>query len=277
MAPSSESPPDASRNAGGAPLAHDRAGPRGGLPLLLLHAGVGDQRMWEPVWGSLIAAHDVVRVDLRGYGESSSRPDGLLDPVADVTLTLRRLGVARCHVVGASYGAGVAVELVLSAPDRVASLVLSAPGGALIAEATDQLRAFFAAERSALAAGDLDAAVEANLVTWVDGPGRGPLEVDHGVREAVRAMQRRSFELTADWGDVQEVELDPPALERLPEVRVPTTVLLGDLDLDAIGDAGRRVVQEVTGERLVEWPDVAHLPSMERPDDFVSLVERHLA
>lgn len=263
-------------------LAHDRAGPRGGEPLLLLHAGVADRRMWDPVWAGLTAAHDVVRVDLRGYGESSVRPTGPLDPVADVVAVLRDLGVNRCHVVGASYGAGVAVELALTAPDLVASLVLSAPGGSLIAEATDQLRTFFGAERSALAAGDLDAAVEANLVTWVDGPSRGPLEVDAAVRGAVRVMQRRAFEVTADWDDLDEAELDPPALERLTEVRVPTTVLVGGLDVDAIGDAGRRVVHgtpgaaAVPGARLVEWADVAHLPSMERPDDFVALVGQHL-
>jgi len=251
--------------------------------VLLLHAGVADRRMWDPVWAGLTATHDVVRVDLRGHGESSARPAGSLDPVADVVAALRALDVTRCHVVGASYGAGVAVELALSAPDLVRSLLLSAPGGALIAEATDQLRTFFGAERSALAAGDLDAAVEANLVTWVDGPSREPLDVDAGVREAVRVMQRRAFEITAGWDDLDEAELDPPALERLPEVRVPTTVLIGGLDVDAIADAGRRVVHGspgapgVPGARLVEWADVAHLPSMERPDDFVALVTQHLA
>lgn len=244
--------------------------------MLLLHAGVADRRMWDPVWGGLTSSHDVVRVDLRGYGESSTRPDGPLDAVDDVVLTLRALDVPRCHVVAASYGAGVAVELALRAPDVVASLLLCAPGGELILEATDQLRTFFRAERAALEAGDLDAAVEANLVTWVDGPARRPLEVDAGVREAVRMMQRRAFELTADWDDVPEVELEPPALERLGEVTVPTTVLLGGLDVDAIDCAGRHVVQQVAGARLVEWPDVAHLPSMERPDDFVALVAQHV-
>jgi len=52
---------------------------------------------------------------------------------------------------------------------------------------------------------------------------------------------RRAFEVTADWGDIQESELDPPALERLADIRVPTLALLGGLDLDAIHDAARRI------------------------------------
>ena len=159
----------------------------------------------------------------------------------------------------------------------MASLLLSAPGGALIAEVTPDLRAFIDAERSALAAGDLDAAVEANLAWWVDGPQRDAGVVDPEVRELVRRMQRRAFELTADWDDVEEQELDPPALERLAEVTAPTLVLMGALDLDAIADAARRVTEGIAGARRVDWPDVAHLPSMERPDDFLALLRGWLA
>jgi 3-oxoadipate enol-lactonase len=49
-------------------------------------------------------------------------------------------------------------------------------------------------------------------------------------------------------------------------------VLVGGLDLDAVHQAARRVVAEVTDARLVEWPDVAHLPSMERPEDLLALL-----
>ena len=105
---------------------------------------------------------------------SPRRPRGLLCPVDDVLDTLTEAGIDRSHLVGASFGAGVAVEVALTRPEVVASLLLSAPGGSLIAEVTPDLRAFIQAERSALARGDLDGAVEANLTWWVDGHGRGP-------------------------------------------------------------------------------------------------------
>jgi len=253
-------------------IAYDRAGPRGRLPVVLIHAGVADRRMWEPQWSGLAAEHDVVRLDLRGYGESADRPGGALSPVDDVLETLAQLGIDRCRLVGASFGAGVAVEVALTRPELVESLLLVAPGGSLIAELTPELGSFFAAERAALADDDLDAAVEANLAAWVDGPRREPGAVDPAVRELVGVMQRRAFELTADWDDLEEDELDPPALERLDEIRVPTLVLLGGLDLDAIHDTARLVVEGMADASLVEWPDAAHLPSLERPDDFLALL-----
>jgi len=85
-------------------------------------------------------------------------------------------------------------------------------------------------------------------------------------------MQRRAFEITAGRDDVEGLELDPPALDRLGEIGVPTLVLVGVLDLDAIHDATRRVTEGVAHARPVVWPDVAHLPSMEHPDDFLHLL-----
>lgn len=258
-------------------IAYDRAGPRGGLPVVLVHAGIADRRMWDPQWPALTEEHDAIRLDLRGYGDSSERPQGPLAPVEDLVELLALLDIDRCHLVGASYGAGVCVETALTQPDLVASLFLSAPGGALLAEVTPDLRAFFDAEDSALEADDLDAAVEANVSWWVDGPGRDATRLDPAVREQVRRMQRRAFELTADWDDVGEQELDPPALERLAEIDAPTMVLVGSLDLDAIQDTARRVAEGVPGSRRVDWTDTAHLPSMERPEDFLALLGSWLA
>jgi len=229
--------------------------------------------MWDPLWSALTAERDVVRLDLRGFGESATRPRGALSPVVDVVDTLTEVGIDRCHLVGASFGAGVAVEVALTRPELVASLLLSAPGGSLIGEVTPDLRAFIEAERSALARGDLDGAVEANLTWWVDGPQRGAGDVDPAVRDLVRQMQLRAFEVTTDWDDIEESELDPPALDRLADIRVPTLALLGALDLDAIHDAARRVADGIPDARRVDWPDTAHLPSMERPDDFLALLQ----
>lgn len=177
-------------------IAYARAGPTGRTPLVLVHAGVADRRMWDPQWQALTADRDVLRLDLRGFGESVQLPAGPLSPVDDLLDTLDHAGVDRCHLVGASFGAGVAVEAALARPVLAASLFLSAPGGSLIAEPTPQLREFFAAERDALADGDIEAAVEANLRWWVDGPHREPGTVAAAIHEQVAAMQRLAFELT---------------------------------------------------------------------------------
>ena len=121
-------------------LAHDRSGPTGRTPLLLLHAGIADRRMWDPIWPALTATHDVVRVDLRGFGESDTTPEGAWSHAEDVLATLDALGVERAHLVGCSQGAGVAAEVAVRRPSLAASLVLAAPGGALFVGKTDALR-----------------------------------------------------------------------------------------------------------------------------------------
>ncbi|TDC77829.1 alpha/beta fold hydrolase [Streptomyces hainanensis] len=254
-------------------IAYDRAGPVGGPPVVLVHAGVADRRMWDPIWPALTVERDAIRLDLRGFGDSSDRPAGELSPVDDVREVLAELDVTGpCHLVGASYGAGVAVELALTSPESVASLLLAAPGGSLIPELTADLRTFVEAEEAALARDDLTAAAEANVTWWADGVGRPSRQADPAVRDLVRTMQRRAFELTADWDDVPSAELDPPALDRLGEIGVPTLVLVGGLDLLAIHAAADAVSAGIPGARRVDWPDVAHLPSLERPTEFLALL-----
>lgn len=242
-----------------------------GVPVVLLHAGVADRRMWDPQWPAL-AGRRAVRLDLRGFGESDSPPQGALSFADDVVAVLAERGLERCHLVGASLGAGVAVEVALTAPDLVRSLVLSPPGGSLLAEATDDFRAFAEAEGRALEAGDLDAAVEANIAAWVVGPGRERSAMETGVLDAVRRMQRRAFEIDGTWGEVEWTELDPPALERLAEVTVPALVLLGGHDLETTRDSADRLCSGLLDVRRVDWPDAAHLPSLEHPDRFTGLL-----
>lgn len=252
-------------------IAYDEAG-SAGPTVVLLHAGVADRRMWDPQWERLSGTNHVVRLDMRGFGDSTTPPDGPLDNVADVLATLDHLGVRSCHLVAASMGAGVAVEATLTAPELVRSLVLAPPGGSLFPEVTDELRTFWRAEGEALEAGDLDAAVEANVACWLVGPGRSGDAVDAATQDAVRRMQRRAFEVALPWGDVEEAELEPAALERLADIGVPALVLVGGHDLGATHDAAAAVVAGLADVRRVDWPDVAHLPSMEQPERFLDLL-----
>jgi len=233
--------------------------------------------MWEPIWAALTAERDVVRVDLRGFGESTTRPSHGWSPAADVVATLDALGIERAHVVGNSFGAGVAVEVTLTRPDLIASLLLVAPGGALITRVTAELRAFIDAENAALERGDLEAAAAANVDWWLVSPSRGADAVDPDARALVHAMQKRAFEVTADWDEIEEAELDPPVTERLAEIAVPTMVLTGGLDLDAIGEAADGVLAGVTGARHTHWAGAAHLPSLDEPHAFTTLVKDWLS
>lgn len=255
-------------------IAYDRAGPAGSATVLLLHAGVADRRMWEPQWAGLTAARDAVRLDLHGFGESDRRPVAAMDPVADVVATLEYLGVGSCHLVGSSLGAGVALEVALTRPGLVRSLLLAPPGGSLLTERSPALAAFAAAENAALERGDLDGAVEANIDAWVVGQGRTLEAVDPAVAASVRVMQRRAFEIDASWADpdLGGVELDPPAAERYAEVVAPVLLVVGGHDLEPVHLAADRIRAQVPRARRVDYAHAAHLPSMEDPAPFLQLL-----
>ncbi len=183
-------PPPGGRTPAG--IAYDDEG--SGAPLALIHAGVADRRMWAELVAAMRDRHRVIRHDLRGVGESVP-PTGPWSHHTDCLDLLDELLITRAHAVGASLGPGVAVEAALARPDAVASLILGAPGGALMAEAPAAFRPIWAAEVEALDRGDLDGAVEINLRAWVDGPFRAPDVIDPELRAFIGRMQREAFEL----------------------------------------------------------------------------------
>ena len=108
----------------------DREGPTGAPTLVLLHAGVADRRMWDPVWPDLVRDHDVVRLDLRGFGEAVTVPEGPVSHRGDVLEVLDALGVGRCHLVGASLGSGIAAEVAVERPTSSPRWCSPRPGAA---------------------------------------------------------------------------------------------------------------------------------------------------
>jgi pimeloyl-ACP methyl ester carboxylesterase len=96
-------------------IAYDRTGD--GPPLVLLHPLGADRRVWDPIVGSLRAAHEVIAIDLPGFGQSpplrhtTPTPRALAEAVAAL---LGELAVHRPHVVGNSLGGWVALELALA-------------------------------------------------------------------------------------------------------------------------------------------------------------------
>jgi 3-oxoadipate enol-lactonase len=243
-----------------------------GSPLVLAHAAVADRRMWDPQLPALAVAHRVIRYDFRGFGESLP-PQGPWSQHTDLLALLDELLISRAHVVGASMGAGIAVEAALARPGTIDSLVLVSPGGALFGESPPELRPVWAAEVDALDRGDIDSAVEINLRAWVDGPDRTPDAVDQAVRAFVATMQREAFELPEwDQDTAPEHELTPPATARLAELGCPILVIVGQGDQPSIRSAAERVVADAQQARLVVWPGVAHMLTLERPDEFAELV-----
>lgn len=256
-------------------LAYDVDGE--GPAVILIHEGIADRRMWEPQIGPFTAAgYRVVRPDLRGFGDSAA-PSGPFSNLDDLRGLLDELGIERASLVGVSYGGRIALELALAHPELVDALVLVA-AGLRDAEWSDDVKRYWQEEESMAEAGDVDAAVEINLRMWVDGPARGPNEVEPGLRARVGEMQRRALEvqLAAPDGGPEE-PFDPPASARLGEVQARTLVLVGEVDQPDILRIADQLAAGIPGARKASIPGTAHVPSMEKPEEFNRLVLEFLA
>jgi len=155
-----------------------------GPPLVLIHAGIADSRMWDEQWLVFAKYFRVVRFDIRGYGQSEMPPNTSFAAHEDVRDLLNFLGIQQTCILGISMGGSVALNFSLTYPQMAKALIVVAMGlggRSYKLSKEDQIDAAF--ER-----GDIAQAVELELQTWVDGPKRQPDQVDPQVRERVREL-----------------------------------------------------------------------------------------
>jgi len=237
-----------------------------GPALVLVHAGVADARMWEPLLPVLTATHRVVRYDMRGFGRTRSAPGTFAD-ARDLAGLLDALGITRAHVVGASYGGQVALELAATQPARVASLVLLAAALPDIAP-TPELQAFIEAEERAIDEDRIDDAVDLNVRMWASAS-------TPEIQALVADMQRNAFELQLREG-VDNEELDPPVSVRLADVQAPATIATGDRDVADFARVAERLRAGLAHATLYSVADAGHLLTLDQPDAVARLILRGL-
>ncbi|MDQ3572512.1 MAG: alpha/beta hydrolase [Actinomycetota bacterium] len=237
-----------------------------GPAILLLHAGLHDRRQWEPQWRQLTERFKTVRYDARGFGDSA-------DPRRSYTLhgdaldLLDALSIDRAAVIGSSMGGAAALDLALSVPHRVSALVTvgSTPSG--WQHTPDILLAWEAVDSTYERKG-LDAANELEMKMWLDGPHRRTEQVDRDVRRQVSRVNRVLLERQAGFR-VEPGELEPPAIGRLGELRCPSLVVTGEFDQPSVL-AGAFELASRTGADHAEILGAAHLPNLERPEEFTA-------
>ncbi len=251
-----------------------------GPAVLLIHEGIADRTMWDPQWERWRDRLTLIRYDQRGFGDSVD-PAGEYSLHGDAIAVLDAAGVERAAVVGASMGGRAALDLTLAAPARVAALiaVVTTPSGW---EHPPEQHARWEEIDAAYERDGIDGANELELRMWVDGAGRQPTDVDQSLRARVAQMNRAALEREEarerEGNEVEPTELEPPALGRLDEVRAPVLVITGARDVPSVS-AGARELAAGTGADLIEIADTAHVPSLERPDEFdaavLAFLDRH--
>ena len=233
-----------------------------GPPLFLLHEGVADARMWDPVWDQLTPSFRAIRYDVRGFGRSPEATENFT-LLGDALSVLDQLGIESAHVAGGSMGGLTALELALAQPDRVRTLVLLCPGiGGYPYPEDPELEAQFEALQ---AAGDQDGLVSLALKQWA-ASGPDPL-----VTELMRSAQQA-------WaGEDQFEQAGEPVYERLGELRVPAVLMVGDKDDPGLVASNEAAAARIPGCELIRMPGVDHYPTVRVPALVLDTIVRHCA
>lgn len=250
----------------GARIHYEREGV--GLPVIFLHAGVADSRMWEPQVAAFARHFDVVRPDTRGFGKSPL-PPAPWSPVEDLLALIDELTLKPAHLVGCSMGGSTTIDFALDHPERVSKLVLVGSGITGLS-ARQEHEHLFAAAEAAFQGGDLARLNEEEMYLWLDGPTRPHGYVKQPLRDLFLDMNRLA--LHSDFEKWPPRRADPPSLERLSEITAPVLVVVGERDVPTTLDAADLLMESVPRARKAVIHDAAHLPNLEHPEEFNRLV-----
>ncbi len=240
-----------------------------GRPLVLIHAGIAHLGMWDDQVDAFSHYFQVIRYDVRGWGQSPS-PAGSFAHYDDLHGLLEYLDIEQAAILGISNGGKIAIDFALAYPQMVSGLVLVAPalGGYEFSDAATNQKD--AAIEEAYERGDITTCVELEAQLWVDGLHRSPDQVDPGVRARMLDMIRYTYHLPDGEGDQQQ--LNSPAIDRLNEIKVPTQIIVGDMDVPDMLTIADLLAVNITGAIKVVMPGVAHLSCLEKPDAFNRIV-----
>ncbi|MFI0230920.1 alpha/beta fold hydrolase [Streptomyces sp. NPDC017086] len=244
-------------------LAYREAG--SGTPLVLLHGGFVDHRMWQEQIRAFAPSHRVIAWDARGHG-ASDNATGPFRQVDDLAALLRGLDAAPAVLVGLSMGGGIAVDCALEYPELVRAVVASGSGTSEAAFAHPWVLETIAAQNGCLAAGDLEGWADA-FALWAVGPHREPADTDPGLLGSIRRMGLDTLgKHTPDEPD-HHVPVTR-TWERVPGIEVPLLAINGALDSPDHHALAARLTDLVPDGRLVTVPGAAHYPNMENPAGF---------
>ena len=243
-----------------------------GPPLILLHGLGGSMWQWEYQQLPLSASHRVITLDQVGSG-LSDKPSidySPTDMVESVKGFMDALGVERASLVGQSMGAGVAIGVALTYPERVDRLVL-------ISGFPDHVR-------ENLQNGTLKDALDtwapvwlAQFANWISGrgPTRQVLEeiiYDHArltpeIIERSYRNRKRGGVIPPLFGLMHSLPLwESGFATRFGEIRHPTLVLWGMEDRVFAARVGEDLSKKIPGARFALIPKTSHLPQWESPD-----------
>ena len=244
-----------------------------GHPLVLIHGGYMDRRMWDDQFATFAQQYRVVRYDVRGFGKSELPQVPYADR-QDLRALLASLGIEKTYLLGLSLGGIIAIDFTLDYPQMVDALILVGspvpgyPQKPLFTQEQleEQMRRWTPFD---------EAAKRKDIAAMVDCLMQDPTLVPSPNYPAARQRVRANLsEYSFVWvlNPAPKQELDPPASERLADIHVPTLVIVGADDHFQLHKNADKLEQDIPNVQRVTIAETHHMPNMEKPQEFNRIV-----
>ncbi|MGI8460310.1 MAG: alpha/beta fold hydrolase [Solirubrobacterales bacterium] len=250
-----------------------------GEPVLCLHGLGGTKASFLSTVSALASEHRVIAVDLPGFGDSDKPITGAYDPpyfACAVTSLLDELGLERVHLVGNSMGGRVALEVGLTAPERVETLALLSPAVAWLRDRGWKWLLRLPVARLGLIQPTPRVIAEPIVRRIVPGGNEGwsAAGVDEFLRAFLTPSGRAAFYASASNIYLDEPHGDDGFWTRLAALAPRSLFVWGRQDPLVPISFMRHVERALPAASHLEL-DCGHVPQMERPRETHAAMLRH--
>jgi pimeloyl-ACP methyl ester carboxylesterase len=241
-----------------------------GAPVILIHGGFGDRRMWDAQMEPLSQAFRVIRYDHRGFGKSSA-PAKPYSPVADLVALMNHLQLKRANLVGNSMGGTLALDFALLQPDLTGAVVVvaSTAGGYPVPEEDiKQVNEVLGIAK--------DKGTSAAIPLWLQHPMVAVASRHATAGPLLRTMvedNQRMF-LAEHW---PQEPMSPPAYERLTNLNANVLFVVGDRDVGSVRAGAEASAARIKKSKVVTIKDADHLPQMEHGEAVNKLLVEYIS
>jgi len=244
-----------------------------GDPIVMIMGYGGAMDLWSPrLLRILSASHHLFIFDNRGVGHSTSSDMEYSIPLfaADTLGLMDACGIDKAAVLGWSMGAEIALQLAISHPDRVGSLILisASPGGReqvvpdadVLRRLTDTSGGFLARGLRLISLLFPSGWLNAHPAVWSYFPVNATVSPPQRTRRQLKAME--------DWGG---------AASRLCEILCPTLIITGNQDVVFPAQNSVLLAAGINGSQLIQFPEGGHGVMFQYPDKIAEEIDAFTA
>jgi len=246
-----------------------------GPPLVLIHAGFLDSRMWDDQFQLFPKGARVIRYDVRGYGKSS-QPGEEYSDAEDLFALLKHLNIESASILGVSNGGRIALDFVSVHPSMVNSLILVSPGiGGYKSSGPEEDREWEELDKKgdlqdlAISENRIDDAINMDLEIWASAQSATS-------KSRILEIAKANSHIHKNPPNKLQKSPEPPAFTKLNQIHIPTILIVGDRDVKGMQLMTKRLHELIPGSKLSVIRGADHIANMSRPEEFNAIVSSFL-